>query len=85
MISTQQRAQHQANKTMNDIQRLWEPVSLGGIKLRNRLAMAPMTRDRSTPSGTPTDLNARYYEQRASFGLIISEGTDYPTLGDATA
>src|SRR3954466_14319017 len=60
---------------MNDMRRLWEPVSLGRLKLKNRLAMAPMTRDRSAPSGTPTDLNARYYEQRASVGLIISEGT----------
>jgi N-ethylmaleimide reductase len=57
------------------MKRLWEPVSLGRITLANRLAMAPMTRDRSTPSGTPTDLNARYYAQRASVGLIISEGT----------
>jgi N-ethylmaleimide reductase len=55
--------------------RLWEPVSLGRITLANRLAMAPMTRDRSTPSGAPTDLNALYYAQRASVGLIVSEGT----------
>lgn len=55
--------------------RLWEPVSLGRLTLPNRLAMAPMTRDRSTPSGAPTDLNARYYAQRASVGLIVSEGT----------
>jgi N-ethylmaleimide reductase len=55
--------------------RLWQPVALGRITLSNRLAMAPMTRDRSTPSGTPTELNARYYAQRASVGLIISEGT----------
>src|SRR5260370_22622925 len=57
------------------LQRLWEPVSLGRRTLPNRLAMAAMTRDRSTPSGAPTDLNARYYAQRASFGLIISKGT----------
>ncbi len=55
--------------------RLWEPVSLGKLELSNRLAMAPMTRDRATPSGAPTELNARYYAQRASMGLIISEGT----------
>jgi N-ethylmaleimide reductase len=60
---------------MNDLQSLWKPVSLGRLWLSNRLAMAPMTRSRSTPSGTPTDLNAQYYEQRASFGLIVSEGT----------
>jgi N-ethylmaleimide reductase len=57
------------------MERLWQPVSLGRITLSNRLAMAPMTRDRATPSGMPTELNARYYAQRASAGLIISEGT----------
>ncbi|MBX3220629.1 MAG: alkene reductase [Labilithrix sp.] len=55
--------------------KLWESVSLGRITLPNRLAMAPMTRDRSTPSGTPWELNATYYAQRASMGLIITEGT----------
>jgi len=57
------------------MQRLWEPANVGGLVLANRLAMAPMTRDRSTPSGAPTELNARYYAQRASVGLIITEGT----------
>jgi N-ethylmaleimide reductase len=37
--------------------------------------MAPMTRNRSTPEGVPTEVNATYYGQRASFGLIVSEGT----------
>jgi len=57
------------------MERLWEPVVLGRLTLSNRLAMAAMTRDRATPSGTPTELNARYYAQRASVGLIVSEGT----------
>ncbi|HEX7838609.1 MAG TPA: alkene reductase [Kofleriaceae bacterium] len=57
------------------MQRLWEPVRVGELTLGNRLAMAPMTRNRSTPSGAPTELNARYYAQRASVGLIITEGT----------
>jgi N-ethylmaleimide reductase len=56
------------------MERLWHPVSLGRMTLPNRLAMAP-TRSRSTASGTPTELNAEYYAQRASFGLIVSEGT----------
>ena len=55
--------------------KLWQPVSLGRLTLPNRLVMAPMTRDRSTPSGTPSELNATYYAQRASMGLIITEGT----------
>jgi N-ethylmaleimide reductase len=37
--------------------------------------MAPLTRNRATPSGAPTALNAQYYAQRASFGLIVTEGT----------
>lgn len=57
------------------MQRLWEPVRLGNLTLSNRLAMAPMTRNRATAAGVPTSLNAHYYAQRASFGLIISEGT----------
>ncbi|WP_106402297.1 alkene reductase [Actinocorallia populi] len=53
---------------------LWSPVELGGIPLAHRLAMAPMTRDRSTPEGVPTAMNAEYYAQRASMALIITEG-----------
>ncbi|MFJ8186561.1 alkene reductase [Streptomyces sp. NPDC096105] len=54
---------------------LWNPIELGSIPLAHRLAMAPMTRDRSTPEGVPTALNAEYYAQRASLSLIITEGT----------
>ncbi|MGW3747151.1 alkene reductase [Streptomyces sp. NPDC005146] len=53
---------------------LWQPFALGRIKLPHRLAMAPMTRSRALPDGTPTELMAEYYGQRASLGLIISEG-----------
>jgi N-ethylmaleimide reductase len=54
---------------------LWQPVKVGGIELPHRLAMAPMTRDRSRADGTPSAMNAVYYAQRASMGLIITEGT----------
>jgi N-ethylmaleimide reductase len=54
---------------------LWNPIAVGDLNLSNRLAMAPMTRGRSTPEGAPTELNAEYYAQRASHGLIITEGT----------
>jgi len=54
---------------------LWHPTNVGELHLAHRLAMAPMTRNRSTPQGIPTDLNAEYYAQRASTALIISEGT----------
>lgn len=54
---------------------LWSPVTIGGFRLRNRIAMAPMTRDRSAPDGSPVPLNAEYYGQRGSVGLVITEGT----------
>ena len=54
---------------------LWDPVKLGNITLPHRFAMAPMTRSRAKSDGTPGDLAAEYYAQRASLGLIITEGT----------
>jgi N-ethylmaleimide reductase len=54
---------------------LWTPITVGAIELPHRLAMAPMTRDRSRPNGVPTDLNRAYYRQRASMALIITERT----------
>ena len=54
---------------------LWNPVRVGRLQLGHRLVMAPMTRGRSTADGVPTPLNTDYYVQRASLGLVISEGT----------
>ena len=54
---------------------LWSAVKVGTMDLPHRLAMAPMTRDRSRPDGVPTPQDAAYYAQRASMALIISEGT----------
>ncbi|MDQ1033130.1 N-ethylmaleimide reductase [Streptomyces umbrinus] len=54
---------------------LWTPTTVGALDLPHRLAMAPMTRDRSTPEGVPTELNAEYYAQRASTAFVITEGT----------
>ncbi|MEP6877022.1 MAG: alkene reductase, partial [Burkholderiales bacterium] len=54
---------------------LWTSFKLGSVTLANRVVMAPMTRDRSTPEGVPTQINAEYYAQRASNGLIVTEGT----------
>jgi N-ethylmaleimide reductase len=51
------------------------PVRVGHDILPNRLVMAPMTRSRAKFDGTPGDLAAEYYAQRASVGLIITEGT----------
>ena len=54
---------------------LFTPVTVGRLTLPQRLAMSPMTRSRATPAGVPSELNAEYYAQRASMGLLISEGT----------
>lgn len=54
---------------------LFEPFTLGSLRLKNRIAMAPLTRQRSTLQGVPTALNLEYYRQRASAGLIVTEGT----------
>ncbi len=59
---------------------LFSPTQLGDISLANRIVMAPMTRSRS-PGGVPNALNAEYYAQRASAGLIITEGTAPAALG----
>lgn len=49
-------------------------VELGRLRLPNRVVMAPMTRLRADRNGVPGDLMATYYAQRASAGLIVSEG-----------
>jgi len=53
---------------------LFSPASLGPLKLQNRLVMAPLTRSRAI-GNVPNALMAQYYAQRASAGLIITEGT----------
>lgn len=54
---------------------LFEPVKLGDLTLKNRIAMAPMTRGRAGETRVPNDLMAEHYSQRASAGLIITEAT----------
>ncbi len=57
-------------------QQLLTPVRLGALELRNRVIMAPLTRCRTdNPGYVPSAMTARYYAQRASAGLIVSEGT----------
>ena len=61
---------------------LFNSISLAGKTLKNRIVMPPMTRSRSTqPGDVANDLMATYYAQRASAGLIISEGTQISELG----
>jgi len=54
---------------------LFSPLQLGALQIPNRIIMAPLTRMRAGANSVPTPMNAKYYAQRASAGLIISEGT----------
>ncbi|HVK21711.1 MAG TPA: alkene reductase [Actinokineospora sp.] len=57
-------------------QPLLRPVDLGDLRLPNRIVMAPTTRARASNEGlVPTDLHVAYYAQRASAGLVVTEGT----------
>ena len=54
---------------------IFEPSKFGAIELNNRIVMAPMTRSRAGDCDLPNDLHVDYYSQRASAGMIITEGT----------
>ena len=57
------------------MENLFKPLVLGDIALNNRIVMAPMTRSRATAEGDlVTDLHVEYYRQRATAGLIVTEG-----------
>jgi N-ethylmaleimide reductase len=59
---------------------LLSPYRMGDLELPNRLVMAPMTRNRA-PGCVANELIAQYYAQRASAGLIVTEGTQVAPLG----
>ncbi|MFI1286682.1 alkene reductase [Streptomyces sp. NPDC020858] len=59
----------------------FEPVRIAGDTLSNRIALAPMTRSRAGQGGIATPLVAEYYTQRASAGLIITEGIQPSAVG----
>lgn len=61
--------------------RIFSAVSLGALELSNRIVMAPMTRDRAGPGDVPTAAMVEYYRQRASAGLIVTEGTQPSAVG----
>jgi 2,4-dienoyl-CoA reductase-like NADH-dependent reductase (Old Yellow Enzyme family) len=54
---------------------LFTPLSAGDLSLANRIVMAPLTRTRASDDGVATDVMVEHYAQRASLGLIVSEGT----------
>jgi 2,4-dienoyl-CoA reductase-like NADH-dependent reductase (Old Yellow Enzyme family) len=60
---------------------LFDPIQVGDLELPNRILMAPLTRSRAGSSRVPNRLMARYYSQRASAGLIISEATVVSPMG----
>jgi N-ethylmaleimide reductase len=65
---------------------LFQPTQLGSLQLPNAVVMAPLTRQRSLqPGNIPSELNATYYAQRASAGLIISEATQVCPEGQGYA
>ncbi len=62
---------------------LFSPLLAGDLSLANRIVMAPLTRSRAGADGVPTEIMAEHYAQRASVGLIISEGTFQSLPGKA--
>jgi N-ethylmaleimide reductase len=71
---------------MNNADRdLFQDFNLGPIRLKNRIVMAPLTRSRASKGDVPTEMNAEYYAQRATAGLIISEATNISQQGKGYA
>ena len=64
---------------------LFEPTTLAGLALQNRIVMAPLTRSRADAMGVPKPFVRDYYAQRAGAGLIISEGTQTSFAGQGYA
>lgn len=54
---------------------LFSSYTIGDLKLENRMVMAPLTRNRAGTGNVPSDMNAEYYQQRATAGLIITEAS----------
>ncbi|ADM09483.1 GTN reductase [Parvularcula bermudensis HTCC2503] len=70
-----------ATPKQQELKPLFEPLKLGQLELPNRILMAPLTRNRAHADGTPKEMAATYYSQRASAGLIISEATQISPMG----
>jgi 2,4-dienoyl-CoA reductase-like NADH-dependent reductase (Old Yellow Enzyme family) len=60
---------------------LFDPIQVGDLRLPNRIFMAPLTRLRGTADHVPTPIMVEYYTQRASAGLILSEGIPVDPMG----
>lgn len=64
---------------------LFDPIELGNLQLKNRIVMAPMTRSRASAEHVQSEMAVEYYKQRASAGLIITEGTAPSADGEGYA
>lgn len=65
---------------------LFQPIKLGNLSLKSRIVMPPMTRSRaSQPGNIANEMMATYYAQRASAGLIVTEGTQISAMGQGYA
>ncbi|NMK50550.1 alkene reductase [Achromobacter sp. Bel] len=60
---------------------LFEPLRAGDLTLRNRIVMAPLTRQRASEGRVPSDLMVDYYTQRADAGMILTEATSVTPQG----
>ncbi|WP_213999276.1 alkene reductase [Arsukibacterium sp.] len=60
---------------------LFDPIQVGELQLPNRIIMAPLTRCRASAGRVPNDLMVKYYQQRATAGLIITEATSVSPMG----
>ena len=67
--------------TTSHLDLLLSPVKVGALPLKNRMVMAPLTRSRAGAGDVPTATVAEYYRQRASAGLIVTEGSQVSAQG----
>ena len=67
---------------MARMENLFRPIAFGQIALRNRIVLAPMTRSRAGADRVPNATIAKYYEQRSSAGLLITEAVTISEQGN---
>lgn len=63
------------------VKKILTPLQLGSLTLKNRVVLAPLTRNRASAGDVPSDLSVTYYEQRSSAGLIITEASQVTNHG----
>ena len=53
---------------------IWDPITIGRMRLPQRITMSPMTRSRALDDGSPSPMAVDYYGQRAALGMLVTEG-----------